>query len=108
MYLQADLAAKEETNAILIDRSLVNDRNEIFVVKDSTLRTLAVDPVYFSDKKAVIKGVPDGEVILSRTVSGAYDGMLVKIANASGTTSDPTEQESSNTTSPSSTTTENQ
>ena len=108
MYLQADLAAKEETNAILIDRSLVNDRNEIFVVKDSTLRTLAVDPVYFSDKKAVIKGVPNGEVILSRTVSGAYDGMLVKIANASGTTTDPTKQESSNTTSPSSTTTENQ
>lgn len=80
MYLQANLDAKNEDNAISIDRGLVNDQNEIFVVKDTVLRMLKVKPVYFSDKMAIIKGVPDGEVILSRQVSGAYNGMPVKIA----------------------------
>jgi len=80
MFLQADLDAKKEENAISIDRGLVNDKNEIFVVKDSVLLVMQVNPVYFSDKKAIIKGVPDGEVILSKQVAGAYNGMPVKIA----------------------------
>jgi len=81
MYLQAELEARTIKNAISINRGLVNDRNEIFTVKDSTLVSLTVNPVYFSDKKAVVKGVPDGEVILSKPVSGAYNGMLVKIVS---------------------------
>jgi len=80
MYMQANLDAKKEENAIEIDRSLVSDRNEIFTVQDSVLQSIEVNPVYFSDKKAVIKGVPNGEVILSRQVSGAYNGMPVNIA----------------------------
>jgi len=80
MYLQASLDAKKEQNAIEIDRSLVNDRNEIFVVNDSVLSSMEVDPVYFSDKKVVLKGVPDGTVILDRQVSGAYNGLRVNIA----------------------------
>jgi len=83
MFLQADLEAKKEKNAILIDRSLVNDRNQIFVVENDKLEALTVDPVYFSDKKAVIKGVPDGKRILSKQVSGAYVGMPVKIEGES-------------------------
>ena len=81
MYLQAELEARTIKNAIAIDRGLVNDRNEIFTVKDSTLVSLTVNPVYFSDKKAVVKGVPNGEVILSKPVSGAYNGMLVKVVS---------------------------
>ena len=81
MYLQAELEARTIKNAISIDRGLVNDRNAIFTVKDSTLVSLTVNPVYFSDKKAVVKGVPNGEVILSKPVSGAYNGMLVKVVS---------------------------
>jgi membrane fusion protein (multidrug efflux system) len=81
MYLQAELEARTIKNAISIDRGLVNDRNEIFTVKDSTLVSLTVNPVYFSDKKAVVKGAPNGEVILSKPVSGAYNGMLVKVVS---------------------------
>ncbi|WP_341199789.1 efflux RND transporter periplasmic adaptor subunit [Croceibacter atlanticus] len=81
MYLQAELEARTIKNAISIDRGLVNDRNEIFTVKDSTLVSLTVNPVYFSDKKAVVKGVPNGEVILSKPVSGAYNAMLVKVVS---------------------------
>ena len=80
-YLEASLEAREEANAIEINRSLLLDNDQIFVVKDSILDLMYVDPVYFTDKTVVLKDVPDGEVIVSRPLSGAYAGMLVKVYN---------------------------
>lgn len=78
MYLEANLDAKEETNAIEIDRNLLLENNRIFVVRDSLLDMIDVEPVYFSTKKVVLKNVPDGMTILSKPVVGAYTGMLVR------------------------------
>ena len=78
MYLEADLNAKEESNAIEIDRNLLLENNQIFVVRDSILDLIDVSPVYFSDKKVVLKQVPDGITILSKPLMGSYIGMLVK------------------------------
>ena len=78
LYLEAQIAAKKEMDAIEIDRSLFFDTDKIFVVKDSLLEIINVKPVYFSDKTVIIKGVDDGEIIISRPVPGAYAGMLVK------------------------------
>lgn len=79
MYLEARLKAKEETNAIEIDRGLLLENNQIFVVRDSILDIINVRPVYFSDRKVVIKDVPEGLTIVTKPVVGAYAGMLVKI-----------------------------
>ncbi|WP_149276786.1 efflux RND transporter periplasmic adaptor subunit [Pareuzebyella sediminis] len=79
MYLEAKLNAKEEVEAIEINRSLLLDNNQIFVVRDSVLDVIDVKPVYFSDKKVVLKEVPDGMTIISKPVVGAYVGMLVKV-----------------------------
>lgn len=78
MYLEANLNAKEEKDAIEVNRNLVLDTHQIFVVKDSILDVIEVTPVYFSDTKAVLKNIPDGTVILSKPIPGAYAGMLVK------------------------------
>ncbi|MBT8244018.1 MAG: HlyD family efflux transporter periplasmic adaptor subunit [Winogradskyella sp.] len=78
MYLEANLNAKSEPEAIEINRSLVLDGNQIFVIRDNILDVIDVTPVYFSDAKAVIKGVPNGTIMLSRPVPGAYAGMAVK------------------------------
>ena len=78
MYLEASLNAKEETNAIEIDRNLLLENNQIFVVRDTILDLIDVQPVYFSDKKVVLKGVPEGITIITKPVVGAYAGMLVK------------------------------
>lgn len=78
MYLEARLNAKEEQNAIEIDRNLLSETNEIFVVSDSILATVPAKPVYFSETKVVLKNVPDGTIILKKSVPGAYAGMLVK------------------------------
>lgn len=77
MYLEANLNAKKETDAIEVNRSLLLDNNEMFIVKDSILDIINVRPVYFSDKKVVLKEVPEGTLILSRPLPGAYVGMSV-------------------------------
>jgi len=81
MYLEAYLKAKEEVDAIEINRSLLLETDQIFVVRDSVLDLIPVKPVYFSDSKVVLKDVPDGLSILSKPVMGAYSGMLVKVFN---------------------------
>jgi len=78
MYLEANLNANEETNAIEVDRNLLMENNQIFIVRDSILDLIDVNPVYFSDKKVVLKKIPDGTTILSKPLMGAYTGMLVK------------------------------
>ncbi len=78
MYLEANLNAKEEPNAIEINRNLFLETEQIFVVRDTILDLLDVKPVYFSDSKVVLKNIPDGTIILSKPIPGAYAGMLVK------------------------------
>ncbi|MBT8205730.1 MAG: HlyD family efflux transporter periplasmic adaptor subunit [Eudoraea sp.] len=78
MYLEANLNAKDENDAIEIDRQLLLENNQIFVVRDTILDLIDVKPVYFSDRKVVLKDVPEGTTIITKPVVGAYAGMLVK------------------------------
>lgn len=84
MYLEANLNAKSETDAIEVDRGLLLENDRIFVVRDSILDQIDVKPVYFSDKKVVLKEIPDGTTIVSKPVVGAYVGMLVKVFEEQG------------------------
>jgi len=81
MYLEAQLEAREEPNAIKLPRKLLVDERKLFILKDSVLDVIDVEPIYFSDKDVVVKGVPDGTVLLSKSVPGAYAGMLVKVGD---------------------------
>ncbi|MBT8274210.1 MAG: HlyD family efflux transporter periplasmic adaptor subunit, partial [Bacteroidia bacterium] len=55
MYLEALLNAREEENAISVDRSLLQSGNKLFVVKDSILDLQEVNPIFFSEKEVVLK-----------------------------------------------------
>jgi multidrug efflux pump subunit AcrA (membrane-fusion protein) len=79
MYMEANLDAKQEINAIEIDRNLLLEGDKIFVVRDTVLDMIDVKPVFFSDKKVVLKEVPDGAVIMSKPLLGAHTGMAVKV-----------------------------
>ena len=79
MYLEAHLNAREEQEAISINRNLLQGDNQLFVVRDTVLDIIEAKPVYFSEKKAVITGVPDGTLLVNKVVPGAYAGMRVKI-----------------------------
>lgn len=85
MYLEANIAARSEKNAIEIPRTLLQNENQLFAVEDGKLVIKEVNPVYFTDRTAVIKGLLDGTKILSRPVPGAYSGMLVKVSPSNST-----------------------
>ncbi len=87
MYLEAQLEAKQEPNAIKISRKLLVDQGEIFILRDSVLDVMEVQPVYFGEKDVVVKGVPNGTQIITRPVPGAYAGMLVKVQQEAASTS---------------------
>lgn len=77
MYLQAALDADTIENAVEIDRSLLQTNNQLFIVAKGKLMLLNVNPVYFTDKKVVLKDIPNGTVIINKTVPGAFEGMSV-------------------------------
>ncbi len=79
MYLEANLIAKSEKNAIEVSRKLLVDNKQLFVVNDTILRLIDVNPVYFSAENAILKGIENGTLMLSKPVPGAYDGMKVEI-----------------------------
>lgn len=87
MYLEANLDAKEEVDAIQVDRGLLLENDKLFVVRDSILDVIDVQPVYFTDKTVVLKEVPNGTMIVSKPLVGAYVGMSVKVFEDKSTNS---------------------
>jgi multidrug efflux pump subunit AcrA (membrane-fusion protein) len=80
MYLEANLVAKSETEAIEIPRKLLVDNSAIYTVKNDSVLTLSkIDPVYFGAETVVIKGLKNNDKLLSQTLPGAFNGMIVKI-----------------------------
>ncbi len=90
MYLEAQLVAKDEPNAIKLSRKLLVNDAELFVVRDSILDVIEIEPVFFSAKDMVVKGIPNGTQLVSRPVPGAYPGMLVKVYQESISKEDST------------------
>jgi len=85
VFLEAVLQAKEEKDAYKVNRSLLQPNDQLFIVKDSILELMQVEPVYFTDKDVIIKNIPEGTVIMSKALSGAYEGMIIKIADQEST-----------------------
>lgn len=81
MYLNANLQTKEIDNAYKIQRKLLVNNNQVYVVNDSILNLTTINPVYFGNETVIIKGLDNGTAIVSKTLPGAYNGMPVKTIN---------------------------
>lgn len=81
-YLEVQLEAREEENAFSVARNLIVDNTNLYVVRDSILELVSIDPVYSNENSVVIKGLEEGTQILAKPVPGAYSGMLVKVFEA--------------------------
>ena len=77
-YLEADLTAKEEANTYEVSRKLIVDNDKIFVLRDTLLSLVTIEPVYFKEKTVVVRGLEDGWKVINKSVPGGYDGMVVK------------------------------
>lgn len=78
MYLKASIHAQTESDAFVINRNLLMNKSEVYIIQDSTLQLQRVDPVYFNSKTVVIKGLKDHTEILSAPIANAYPGMKIQ------------------------------
>lgn len=80
MFLEANLEAKSESNAIEISRKLLVDNKAVYTVENDSVLTLKnINPVYFGAEKVVIKGLENNDKVLTQNLPGAFNGMVVKI-----------------------------
>ena len=77
MFLEAELDARQVDGTYELSRKLFMEGDQVYVVRDSSLHAISVDPVYFSERSVVVRGIPDGEHILAQPIPGAYPGMTV-------------------------------
>lgn len=79
-YVEVALQAKAEENAFEVSRSLLIENSKLYVVKDSILDLVTVNPIFENENTVVVKGLADGTVLLSKPVPGSHSGMLVKVS----------------------------
>jgi len=80
-YLEAMLTAKSEENAFEVSRNLLVEMDKLYVVKDSVLDLVSIQPIFENQKTIVVKGLENGTQVLTKPVPGAHRGMLVKLYN---------------------------
>jgi len=79
MYLRGEADARTIVDAVEVDRDLLIDQGEVYVVENDTLlRLVPVTVRKFNRETAVISGLPNGTKLLMSEVAGAYDGMRVR------------------------------
>ncbi len=81
MYLEAYVPAQKEANAYEIARKLLIDNKEVYIVQGSVLRKIPINPVYFNENTVIVKGLEDGIQLVSKPISGAHEGMKVKVVS---------------------------
>ncbi|PPK87202.1 multidrug efflux pump subunit AcrA (membrane-fusion protein) [Neolewinella xylanilytica] len=80
MYMRGEAAARTLQNVAEIDRNLLIDENEVYVVRHDSLLVLQPVTVRKSNRStAIVSGLDDGTELLTSIVPGAFDGMLVRI-----------------------------
>ncbi len=79
LYLKAIIPGKVIDQGMEIDRSVLRNKNEVFVVADSVLRTKEVNIIKVSSNRAVINGLTEGDKLVVDAPSNASNNMKVQI-----------------------------
>lgn len=77
MYLDGVVQSDAVQNCIRLNRDLVLGDTLVFALKDSVLDAIRVELIKKGEKTALIRGVPDGALLLREPVNNAYSGMPV-------------------------------
>lgn len=78
-YMEVDLEGRTEQNAFTVSRKLLIDNSKLYIVQNDSLRLIEVNPVYENRNTVVVKNIPNNAAVLSKSVPGAYHGMLVNV-----------------------------
>ncbi len=76
-YLSGFISASEIKNVVEISLNLFDSEGDIFEVRSGKLQKINTNQEFLSIKTLIVSGIPDGTVILSEPIVGAYGGMEV-------------------------------
>ncbi|MCB0755079.1 MAG: HlyD family efflux transporter periplasmic adaptor subunit [Flavobacteriales bacterium] len=79
MFLEATIKATEIEDAFAIDRSVLFEEDQVYIAKDTLLVQYQVEPLYLNEKTVVVRGLKDGDEVLTKMPPSAYPGMKISI-----------------------------
>ena len=80
MYVHGNILVGENENSFSIKRSLLNN-NKIYIIKNNILIEKEINIIQIIEERAIIKGLDNGDEILSEPIKGSYSGMNIRIQN---------------------------
>lgn len=78
-YLEAVIEGEDIKNAFEIDRKLLIEGKNIFIVQNKKLKLVPVEIVHKNRQTVLIKGMANGVEIVAKIVPGAFEGMAVEV-----------------------------
>ncbi len=78
-FLTGTIQTQTIPKAAKVARNLVVQRNKLFVVADTVLRSVKLEIIHKSPETVVVTNLPNGTRVPKKPVPGAYSGMPVKI-----------------------------
>jgi multidrug efflux pump subunit AcrA (membrane-fusion protein) len=76
-YLSGSVEAGALPDAVAVPRSALLEDGALFSVKDSMLVKNAVEILHQGVERAVVRGLNDGQIVVTDRLSGAYEGLRV-------------------------------
>lgn len=76
-YLSGAIEAGALTDAVSIPRSALLEDGSLYTVQDSALTKTPVEVLHQGVEQAVVRGLVNGQVVVTDRISGAYDGLRV-------------------------------
>jgi hypothetical protein len=64
-------------DAVSVPRSALLEDGSLYTVKDSSLVKAPVDLLHQGVEQAVVRGLANGQVVVTDRLSGAYEGLRV-------------------------------
>ncbi len=78
MFIRGKVSHKID-NAVEIRRSILINNQNLYVLTDSLVNLKKVNVVSFNGDHAIIKGLPDGTIVITRTFDGIKDGLDLRL-----------------------------
>jgi membrane fusion protein, multidrug efflux system len=76
-YLSGTIEAGSLSDAVSVPRSALLEKGALYTVKDSALVERQVEVLHQGVEQAAVRGLVDGELVVTDRLSGAHEGMRV-------------------------------
>jgi membrane fusion protein (multidrug efflux system) len=80
MYMDAQFGGAGTEGTVRVPTNLLTNDGAVYtVVRDSVLQKHPIEIAYEIEGFSIVKGVPEGTVLLGQSLPGAADGMIVRV-----------------------------